>query len=374
MKRIISILSAFFLTSNMFGGFIRVNANVDNLTPQEEFCFKMGIFSQDEYDRDKKLTRGDFTEVIANICEVETVKVEQSQWNELMYVDGTQGEKNVIFDDVDSVHPDYSTIKAVVEAGFMRGISDNLFGPELYITDAQVYKVLLDMIGYTKAAEMSGGYPAGYRAISSEQGIDQGVRADANGYLTYAELAKVIYNILDVNVMEFDYSNEASFIYQENDNKNFMNHVMGIDVIDGYLTDNGYTAIDGESEIEADSVKVGDVKVKISDDNSYMRNYIGQQVELYYRYDDRDEDNNEAVYMIPKKSQNEVITIKAENFISYTGNTIKYYNENGREKNIEEFLDNPNFMEFVKGDIKDLDTKNKYLSLVVCFYNPNLQY
>ncbi len=32
---------------------------------------------------------------------------------------------------------------------------------------------------------------------------------------------------------------------------------------------------------------------------------------------------------------------------------------NGREKNIEEFINNPNFMRFVKGDIKDLEIINK---------------
>ena len=32
---------------------------------------------------------------------------------------------------------------------------------------------------------------------------------------------------------------------------------------------------------------------------------------------------------------------------------------NGRKENIEEFLNNPNFMEFIKGDIKNLETVNK---------------
>ena len=334
MKRIISVLSAFLLTSTAFSGFVLADEEAVSVTAQEEFCFKTGIFTKTDYNKDKKLTRGDFTEVIANLCNLEVIKVDESQWNDLMYGEGSTEDSGVLFEDVDRVHPDYATIKAVVKAGYMKGISESLFGPELYITENQVYKVLFDMIGYKSLAELSGGYPAGYIAISSEQGVGSNVRADKNGYLTYGELSKIIYNMLDVQVMEFDYSSDASYVYSENENKTFMNHVMGIEVETGFLTDNGYTAFDGESEIPADYVKVGAVQAKISAESEYMRDFLGQYVELYYKYDDKDEYNNESVYMIPKQTSNEVYSFRADDFISYKDNTIKYYNENGREKNI----------------------------------------
>ena len=99
MKRIISILSAFFMTANVFSGFVGVSAesNMNNLSSKEEFCVEMGIFSDDGYDKDKKLTRGDFTEVIANLCNLETIKVDESQWADLMYGDSSVGDENVIF-------------------------------------------------------------------------------------------------------------------------------------------------------------------------------------------------------------------------------------------------------------------------------------
>lgn len=342
MKRIISIIALFILTANIFGTLV-VNAAEPETTNGvcEEFCLKVGIYNQDNYNGNKKITRGEFTEVLSGILNLETVTVERNKWEELGFEADNIGETNILFKDVDITHPNYASIKAVVDAGYMKGIAENLFGPELYMTDTQAYKVLLDLAGYSKLAERLGGYPSGYTSIVSDKGINKGIKTDENGYVTYSELSEIIYNMLDVSVMEFDYEID-SYTYQENNDYTFMNHVMGMKKERGFLVDNGYTAIDGESEIPENAVKVGNVTAQLSAENEYMKDYIGREVDLYYKFNDEaDEDDNEAVF-INIRANDEVITFEAEDFIGYDGKQIRYYNENNREKYIS--LSNMQYM------------------------------
>lgn len=319
MRKRISIFILLIILVNIFGQCIAVNAQAENnLSQQEMFCLENDFFCSEEYSSDKKVSRGEFTQILAQIAGLEVVSVEQDKWSDYVYEGTIKPSSGTIFRDVDTSHPYYSSIKAVVEAGYMSGISKNVFAPDVNLTAKQAYTIFLDLINYSKIAEVEGGYTR----LAGNLGITKGVAAAENDYLSFKELAKIIYNMLEVE----------SYNYFGNDTKTFMNDVLKMKVVKGYLTDNGYTSLTGESEVGSDYIKVGDVVVALSSSDEHMRDYLGRQVKLYYKYDDADADNNVAAYMVAD-SRTEVYTFRGSDFLDYTGNSIKY-RQDEREKSV----------------------------------------
>lgn len=319
MRKRISTITLLIILVNIFGQCIVGSAEPEKtISPQEEFCLENEFFSKKDYNPDAIVSRGAFTEVVANIAGLEVVTVEQDKWAGYVYEGSIDEGDGTIFKDVDASHPYYSSIKAVVDAGYMDGISANTFAPEVNLTLKQAYITFLDMINYKKVAEVEGGYVK----LARNLGITKGLSVSENDYLSYKELAKVIYNMLDVK----------SYNYYMNETKTFMSDVLKMKEVRGFLTDNGYTAIDGASTIGENFIKVGDIVAQVPASKEYMRNYIGREVKLYYIYEDADTYNNVAAYMVCD-SKSDVYTLDRENFIEYTESAIKYY-KSGRSRTI----------------------------------------
>ena len=123
-----------------------------------------------------------------------------------------------------------------------------------------------------------------------------------------------------------------SYNYSGNEAKTFMSEVLKMKLVKGYVTDNGYTTLTGQSEVGSEYIRVGDVVVSVLPADGYMRDFIGREVKLYYKYDDSDPGNNVAAYMVGD-SKTEAITFKGSDFLDYTGSLIKY-SKDGRSKNI----------------------------------------
>ena len=310
MRKRISVITLLIVLLNIFGQCLVSSAESGNeITLQEDFCLKNGFYDQNDYKGNKIVSRGEFTEILSKICNLEVVAVEPDKWSGYVYDGTVQEGDGTIFRDVDVSHPYYSTIKAVVDAGYMRGISENLFGPELNLTAKQAYIVFLGMINYAKIAEMEGGYSK----LARELNVTKGLTVSEDEYLSYKNLAKVIYNMLDVTSYDFLGTGTGTF----------MNDVMKIKKVRGFLTDNGYTAIDGASTLKENCISVGGVVAEITPSDEYARNYIGRTVTMYYHYDEKDSDKNTVKYLLPDSST-DVYTFEAEDFVDYTGSAVKY--------------------------------------------------
>ena len=319
MRRKLSAITLLIILVNIFGQCIVGSAETEkNISLQEDFCLENNLFDKTDYDADNIVTRGEFTEILAQIAGLDIVAVEQDKWSGYVYGGEVQEGDGTIFKDVDASHPYYASIKAVVDAGYMEGISASTFAPDVNMTVKQTYTTFLNMINYEEIARIEGGYPK----LARNLGITKGMSLSENDYISYKELAIVIYNMLDVK----------SYNFYITETKTFMSDIMKLKLAKGYITDNGYTSISGPSEVGSSSIKVGDAIVKVPLSKEYMRKHIGTEVKLYYKYDENDDENNVAVYMIPD-TKAKIYTFESSDFQNYTGGTIKY-TQNGRSKNI----------------------------------------
>ena len=58
-----------------------------------------------------------------------------------------------------------------IVVGVTGGIGNGMFGPEDPVTYEQAVKMIVSALGYDLVANNKGGYPTGYLAVASSEGI-----------------------------------------------------------------------------------------------------------------------------------------------------------------------------------------------------------
>ena len=82
--------------------------------------------------------------------------------------------------------------------GIINGKSESVFAPEENITDEQLVKIIVCLLGYGKQAPYIGGYPNGYIEIASNIGLLDDVEFCIGNYTERCTLAKLIFNALNI--------------------------------------------------------------------------------------------------------------------------------------------------------------------------------
>lgn len=285
---------------------------------------------------DNNVTRAEFAQIIANIYKVETDS--QKEWNDLYFKD-QETEMGVItdygeeaeprFSDVDSSHWAYDAVNTVYSLGYMDGVSATQFAPDDKLTAPQIYKILSVMLGYRVKADIKGGYPNGYISVARELGISSGITN--YGEITRAEVAKILVNAFDVEMLYTTTVGEKT-TYESYEDKTFLTEIMNVNKVVGRMTDNGITNFTSESSIYEKNVIVNGVTVRLTDDTDYIRDFMGRNIDLYYKVD-KNNDVKSAVYAV-LNNKDEVVTFDAKHYKGTDLNTLSY-ETNDKIKNLK---------------------------------------
>lgn len=196
MKKILSIILICLqlLTITAFADGIQLT------DAQKEDLYNLGIMTGDE-NGDLRLND--------NITRAEAAKMICVAGN--INLPSNTGEK--IFDDVAADHWAYQYIYAVKENKIINGDGNGNFNPENNITNEEIVKMIVCLLGYGEMAEQQSGYPAGYTATASRIGITSNLNLKTKTPATRNDVAIMISNALDTPIMV-----EKSEGEEENDN------------------------------------------------------------------------------------------------------------------------------------------------------------
>ncbi len=341
------ILSCILMLAMLIGIVPMSLAAEENLNSAEIFAQGMGIINN--YDRDKTITRAEFASILANLCGLIDEDADKKEWQDSNYTapkDETADLdiKNRTFYDVDASHPYYAEILAVCQKGYMRGVSENLFAPEYNLAMKDSVRVFINMLGYAQMYEMNTSTP-------SSIGLLDGITTDLARPATMGDIVKLIYNSLDINIMELKITGGNTANYVESD-ETFMTAVLKMGKIKGVMTDNGETSFTGPSNIGADEVQVGNVKAKLTEETQYAREYLGHQVDMYYR----DIDDEYIVAFVQLGKNDEAVTFDIKNFEGFNNGKISYFDG---KKTITEEIDVPAYMIY-NGEAKTVFDENTF--------------
>ncbi|HHY14415.1 MAG TPA: S-layer homology domain-containing protein, partial [Thermoanaerobacterales bacterium] len=108
------------------------------------------------------------------------------------------------FTDVEAEHWAAGYINVATDLGIIQGYGDGRFGPEDQVTYAEAITMIVRSLGYEPAAQAKGGYPGGYLAVAAENDITDGITVLANVAANRGDIAVMVDNSLEVDMMVQD--------------------------------------------------------------------------------------------------------------------------------------------------------------------------
>ncbi len=241
---------------------------------------------------------------------------------------------DVQYKDMDG-HPLAAAVAYARSMGIVDGYSDGYFYPDDPVTYEQAVKMILGALGYDYYSIAKGGYPAGYLQVASELKLTSGVGLTVGSYITRGDVAKIVYNALTVDMMTAtSYGDGTSDVtYEIVEGKNILNTYFDVEEISGIVEENSSTAIDGETTIDKDEVRIGDEVFNIGDTN--IDEYLGYYV-TFYAIESEYSDKRVIISYKVESSKNEYLKINAEYIDDVELTSSRYiihYWRNDREKN-----------------------------------------
>ena len=200
----------------------------------------LGLFADNgSYKPDVFCTRGEFVKAIINSYPKEMIPE---------YSDDTE------FPDV-SADDNYAYI--AFAAGKLGIVKNDVFdsGRDISLTEACV--MVLRTLGYDDAAETSGGFPTGYLTLAARTGLLKNVKSDADNRLKFSDAVKILYNMLDTNILEVTYMSENEKRYEEGGT--YSEEIMKVFCGQGIIFANQFVSMYGCEKTVENSINIGGV-------------------------------------------------------------------------------------------------------------------
>ncbi|MBQ4110564.1 MAG: S-layer homology domain-containing protein [Clostridia bacterium] len=312
MKKIICLIVSVMMLAAMLMPVNAQETTVDSSISYERVK-GLGLLGSDIADMSKLVTRGEFLELVSPMYFV---------WEE-----EPPSERGVIFSDVPAESKYFLPICVAYERKLISKGENPLFYPDEYITFEQASKIMLTILGYSEIASADGGYPAGYIKWAGLKGISDGVKTEAGGALTFENAIKII-----DNTAHAEYLTKAGWgentAYESNPNKTFLSEVLKIYEERTTITANPYTSLYQKTGCKPGTVKAGEA---VYEAESSMYDYIGQAVRLYFKETESGE--KRILYMYPD-SNTKIYRVEGKDIV-LSGNSIKYYDDSDKEKEVK---------------------------------------
>lgn len=340
MKKICACIATITLSFNMVSVMAAEEAESNyQLSTGAKVLYGLGLIESTADDiMTANITRGDIALILQKISkfgEKEVNNFNENQWKDDFFGELSQDlkvpkeQKAAEFGDVQENNKYYDAVTYVTTFGLMDEVEKGNFNVDGEVTYIEAVKIVLDMLGYKKVAEVYGGYPAGYKQILADNNIRFSKEYDT--LMTNDDFARFLYASFDMEIPKFRMVN-GSYEITYDKRETFLSKKLGLNIIKGRVTDNGVSSLLSQSDLGGDSIAIDDMVLNISENAEYIRSLLGYQVACYYT-NSMHEDS--AVVMYAEKiKEDDNITFDISEFEEISKTNISYL-LNGKVKNVK---------------------------------------
>ncbi len=187
-------------------------------------------------------------------------------------------------------------------------------GDELKYKDA--VDVFMNIAGYNLMKKLD---PYYYKRVLHNDVLD-GISYKADNNITRYEMAHILRNILEMNIMLEDVNDK----YAEA-NMDCLEYYFFIRKGTGTVEDDGYASLYGNSEVGSERVKISGKVYTLSEENIGMPvQYLGAAVRYYYSVARK---NDGELLFMDYYDDEDSIVVKAQDIIGYNNGVLKYYKD-----------------------------------------------
>lgn len=267
----------------------------------EQVLIALDIIDKENYYPDNKITRGKFVAMVVDMCGMKDVDL------------GGVSE----FSDVEPDYPYANAIYTATQLCLVNGHADGTFLPENIVSPEEAVKILVCATGYNTVAIEKGGYPSGYLSVAASTGITTGITLNEKE-LTESEAVKLIYNAMNVDVLQNISANENYEIVSGATLLDSRINNMEIEVRRGILTANSEVSLENSLSPEKEYVQLDYIKYRVN--SNEFDDLIGCYVDAYIV-------EGKFVKAIFKHKNNTEFIIDAEDIEIFTDKSITYYQD-----------------------------------------------
>ena len=267
---------------------------------------QLGFLKSIPEDFTQTMTRGEMVQIIVDMMNGDII-------------DPT----GAVITDINEFHDYYPAMTRAIKLGIVSGPETR---PDDPVTYNETLKMLVCMLGYNNYALHLGGWPGGYNTIANQIGLLKGVKTTGSASVSYEDAIKLLYNALNIDVLEPQYISEDNVTYQTQEGRTVLVQNLGIQVSEGIIEAVNGKALYGDRDIEGSKVVIDGIK--LNHDFANISDYVGYKVEFYY---DANTKALKAFYPI----DNKVSVVDAESVYNYSENVITYEGDNLKEEKIK---------------------------------------
>lgn len=267
---------------------------------------------------DKPVTRAEFASIVVRMMSMQ---------------DTADSYSDSRFDDVPEDYWAKGSINFLSSINVISGTSQTTFAPEDNIDIGAASKILVCALGYDSDAKMLGAYPTGYLAEAGKLDLLDTVDTSVSP-LSRREVAKMVYNALDVDIMTLSsmsngypqYTVDKGNTFRnkfKSDNKGVITKLTGLVT----ATSNAYLN-DPVPGLDDDEIEINGALYQIS--NPSYAAYLGQKVDFFVE----DENSNVIISMQPS-NKTTLYSFSPDDIVSTSSGKITYNDESGSRKTIK---------------------------------------
>ncbi|MDD6483165.1 MAG: S-layer homology domain-containing protein [Clostridiales bacterium] len=237
-------------------------------------------------------------------------------------------ETAVYYYDVPKTHWAYNEICALTSMGILSGKGDKLFLPDEKIKKPEAVKILLDLMGYAKYSDLSGGYPGGYLKTAAQLDILEGVSSDE--YLTMGDMLILVFNAMKTEILDLSETVKGSAKYETADGKTLLSVYHDAYYDKGIVNGANYSSVN-ETPLQKGEVEIDGV---VMDSEIELEEYIGEKIEYFYF--DTDSSDKKRVLLAKRTNTTDCLYVTVDNDAKFDSSAfeLEYREGENRTKRI----------------------------------------
>ncbi len=211
------------------------------------------------------------------------------------------------FNDVekDSWYAPY--VNMAVSCGIVDVNDEKMFYPDRPVSNEEALKMLVCVLGYGQYAEAVGGWPLGYISVAGDIKLDRNI---SKSEFTRKSLVHILKNALDAP-MFIQQSFGENITYSKGESALW--HFYKLKSVTSMLTDNGITALTGESRVSSGEVILG--QERYSCKNADIKDLLGHTIKAYTN------NENEIIHFTDETE--DIFKMSADEIEDFDNNIIK---------------------------------------------------
>ncbi len=274
----------------------------------------------------KAVTRAEFTTLLIRAMDMEELAKQSYVASQMPFTDCVN----------EGISYAFPNILFAYNKGIIKGMDATTFAPENEVTYEQAVKMVVCAAGYGYVVDTEeGGYPNGYIARAGQMELLDGVKGSMGVAATRWQIAQLLYNAFDCNLMEK--ISQDSNMYMVNENKTWLKEFLGM------YSDSGMVTADNVTSISSSAVSPGVGQCLIRLDKageerafnlgSYtVSHLIGKNVSILYSYDEGSREYN-IEYLGDLSNLTTSVVLDVEDIIDfddidiYNGDVVEYWKD-----------------------------------------------